>query len=54
MRLSSRKERRERAVGACRLFKRLVKDRVIMVLVYYRLSITYTLMEFLSDSDGSE
>ena len=35
-------------------FKRLVKDRVIMVLVYYRLSITYTLMEFLSDSDGSE
>lgn len=47
-RLSFRKDRkRERAVGAGRHFKLLVKDRVIMVLVYYRLYITYTLMEYL-------
>lgn len=53
-RLSSRKERRsERAVGAGRHFKLLVKDRVIMVLVYYRLYITYTLMEFLLGLDQS-
>jgi len=30
-----------------------VKDRVIMVLVYYRLYITYTLMEFLFGLDQS-
>jgi hypothetical protein len=53
-RLSSRKERRrERAVGAGRHFKLPVKDRVIMVLVYYRLYITYTLMEFLFGLDQS-
>jgi hypothetical protein len=52
-RLSSRKERRERAVGAGRRFKLPVKDRVIMVLVYYRLYITYTLMEFLFGLDQS-
>ncbi|CAN5721079.1 hypothetical protein BH23THE1_BH23THE1_08330 [soil metagenome] len=52
-RLSSRKERRERAVGAGRHFKLIVKDRVIMVLVYYRLYITYTLMEFLFGLDQS-
>jgi hypothetical protein len=52
-RLSSRKERRERAVGAGRRFKLLVKDRVIMILVYYRLYITYTLMEFLFGLDQS-
>ncbi len=40
-RLSLRKHRRrERAVGAGRRFKLGVKDRVIMVLVYYRLYIT--------------
>jgi hypothetical protein len=54
-RLSFRKERRrERAVGAGRRFKLVVKDRVIMVLVYYRLYITYTLMEFLFGLDESE
>jgi hypothetical protein len=53
-RLSSRKERRERAVGAGRHFKLIVKDRVIMVLVCYRLYITYTLMEFLFGLDGPE
>jgi DDE superfamily endonuclease/Helix-turn-helix of DDE superfamily endonuclease len=52
-RLSSRKERIERAVGAGRRFKLVVKDRVIMVLVYYRLYITYTLMEFLFGLDQS-
>jgi hypothetical protein len=50
-RLSSIK--RERAVGAGRHFKLIVKDRVIMVLVYYRLYITYTLMEFLFGLDQS-
>jgi hypothetical protein len=45
---------RKRAVGDGRRFKlAVVKDRVIMVLVYYRLDIAYTLMEFLSDLDGS-
>jgi len=51
-RLSSRRNR-ERDIGAGRHFKLLVKDRVIMVLVYYRLYITYTLMEFLFGLDQS-
>ncbi|MGH2623070.1 MAG: transposase family protein [Sphingobacterium sp.] len=54
-RLSSGKNRRERkrAVGAGRRFKHVLKDRVIMVLVYYRLYITYTLAGFLFDLDQS-
>lgn len=44
---------RKRAVGAGRRFKLVVKDRIIMVLVYYRLYITYTLMEFLFGLDQS-
>lgn len=44
---------RERVIGAGRHFKLPVKDRVIMVLVYYRLYITYTLMEFLFGLDQS-
>jgi hypothetical protein len=44
---------RERAVGAGRHFKLVPKDRAIMVLVYYRLYITYTLMEFLFGLDQS-
>ena len=44
---------RKRSIGAGRRFKLLVKDRVIMVLVYYRLYITYTLMEFLFGLDQS-
>lgn len=51
-RLSYRKER-QRSIGAGRHFKLLVKDRVIMVLVYYRLYITYTLMEYLFGLDQS-
>lgn len=44
---------RKRAVGAGRRFKLVVKDRIIMVLVYYRLYITYTLMDFLFGLDQS-
>ncbi len=44
---SKRKRNRERSIGAGRHFKLLVKDRVIMVLVYYRLYITYTLTGFM-------
>lgn len=52
-RLSS-KRRRERDVGAIdRHFKLIVEDRIIMVLVYYRLYITYTLTEFLFELDQS-
>ncbi|MFI5407297.1 MAG: hypothetical protein ACHQ1D_12405 [Nitrososphaerales archaeon] len=40
-RLSSRRNR-ERDIGAGRRFKLVIKDRVTMVLVYYRLYITYT------------
>ena len=47
-----RKERK-RAVGAGRHFKLDIKDRVVMVLVYYRLYITYTLMEYLFGLDQS-
>ena len=55
-RLSSfkRKDVRERRVGAVgRPFKLDVKDRFLMLLVYYRLYITYTLAGFLFDLDQS-
>jgi hypothetical protein len=52
-RLSHNKRNRERAVGASRRFKLDVKDRVIMVLVYYRLYITYILTGFMFDLDQS-
>ena len=51
-RLSKRKNRK-RAMGAGRPFKRDVKDRFLMLLVYYRLYITYTLAGFLFDLDQS-
>ncbi|MDN5867812.1 MAG: transposase [Candidatus Nitrosocosmicus sp.] len=51
-RLSHRKTR-QRSIGGGRRFKLLVKDRVIMVLVYYRLYITYTLASFIFDLDQS-
>ncbi len=51
-RLSSRRNR-ERDVGAGRHFKLDVKNRFVMVLVYYRLYITYTLTEFLFGLDQS-
>jgi hypothetical protein len=46
-RLSNRKDSRERSIGAGRHFKLDVKDRILMLLVYYRLYITYTLAGFL-------
>ena len=48
-RLSKRKRNRERKVGAGRHFKLSKRDRFVMLLVYYRLYITYTLAGFLFD-----
>lgn len=48
-----RKDGRKRAVGAGRRFKHVPKDRVILVLLYYRLYITYNLAGFLFDLDQS-
>jgi hypothetical protein len=48
-----RKNVRERRVGAGRPFKLDVKDRCVMLLVYYRLYITCTLAGFLFDLDQS-
>ena len=52
-RLSKRKENRKRKIGAGRHFKLDVKNRFIILLVYYRLYITYTLAGFLFDLDQS-
>jgi hypothetical protein len=55
-RLSSTKRKtvRDRKVGAVgRPFKLDVKDRVLILLVYYRPYITYTLAGFLFDLDQS-
>jgi hypothetical protein len=52
-RLSKRKENREREIGAGRPFKLDLKNRFLMLLVYYRLYITYTLTGFLFDLDQS-
>jgi hypothetical protein len=52
IRLSRR--RRKRGIGAGRLFKLKVKERFfLMLLVYYRLYIRYTLSEFLFDLNQS-
>jgi hypothetical protein len=51
-RLSKRKNR-ERSMGAGRHFKLDVKNRFLMLLLYYRLYITYTLAGFLFDLDQS-
>ncbi len=48
-----RKENRKRKIGAGRHFKLNLKDRIVMLLVYYRLYITYTLAGFLFDLDQS-
>jgi hypothetical protein len=50
---SKRKTVRERKVGAGRRFKMNVKDRFLMILVYYHLYITYTLAGFLFNLDQS-
>ena len=53
-RLSKRKDSRERSMGAGRHFKLDVKNRFLVLLVYYcRLYITYTLAGFLFDLDQS-
>src|SRR3954452_10041894 len=51
-RLSKRKNR-ERSMGAGRPFKLELENRFLMLLVYYRLYITYTLAGFLFDLDQS-
>jgi len=50
-RLSNRKRKRD--VGAGRPFKLKLRERFLMLLVYYRLYITYTLSGFLFDLDQS-
>ncbi len=52
-RLSTKRKNREREIGAGRPFKLDVRDRFLMLLVYYRLYITYTLAGFLFDLDQS-
>jgi hypothetical protein len=52
-RLSKRDKNRERNIGAGRSFKLDLKNRFLMLLVYYRLYITYTLAGFLFDLDQS-
>ena len=47
------KRRRKRDIGAGRLFKLKTRERLLMLLVYYRLYITYTLSGFLFDLDQS-
>ena len=51
-RLSKRKDR-TRSIGAGRHFKHSIKDRFLMLLVYYKLYITHTLSGFLFDLDQS-
>jgi hypothetical protein len=48
-RLSKRKEKRTISIGAGRHFKLTVRDRFLMLLVYYKLYITHTLSGFLFD-----
>ena len=50
---TNRKEQRTRSIGAGRHFKHSVKDRFLMLLVYYKLYITHTLSGFLFDLDQS-
>ena len=52
-RLSKQRKERERDIGAGRPFKLDLKDRFLMLLVYYRLYITYTLAGFLFNLDQS-
>ncbi|MGN6350137.1 MAG: helix-turn-helix domain-containing protein [Candidatus Nitrosocosmicus sp.] len=48
---SAKRDIRERKIGAGRPFKLDLKDRFVVLLVYYRLYITYTLAGFLFDLD---
>jgi hypothetical protein len=49
----SKRNNRERSIGAGRHFKLDLRDRFLMLLIYYRLYITYTLAGFLFDLDQS-
>jgi hypothetical protein len=49
----SKRKNRERSMGAGRPFKLDVKNRFLMLLIYYRLYINYTLAGFLFDLDQS-
>src|SRR6476619_7569700 len=50
---SAKRKNRSRSIGAGRPFKLDLKDRFVMLLVYYRLYITYTLAGFLFNLDQS-
>ena len=52
-RLSKRKNKRERSIGAGRHFKVDVKNRFLMLLACYRLYTTHALAGFLSGLDQS-
>jgi len=52
-RLLSKRKNRKRTTGAGRPFKLDLKNRFLMLLIYYRLYITYTLASFLFDLDQS-
>jgi hypothetical protein len=52
-RLPKQRKDRERAIGAGRNFKLDIRNRFLMLLVYYHLYITYTLVGFLFDLDQS-
>ncbi len=49
----SKGKRRERKIGAGRHFKLHLQNRFLMLLIYYRVYITYTLTGFLFDIDQS-
>ena len=49
----SRRKNRKQSMGTGRPFKLDLRDRFVMLLVYYRLYITYTLAGFLFDLDQS-
>jgi hypothetical protein len=49
----SKRKNRKRSIGVGRSFKLDVKDKFLMLLVYYQLYITYTLAGFLFDLDQS-
>jgi len=46
-------KKRKRAIGAGRPFKLSLKERMLMLLMYYRLYITYALIGYLFDLDQS-
>jgi hypothetical protein len=47
------RKKRKRSIGAGRPYKLQLKERSVMLLMYYRLYITYSLLEYLFDMDQS-